>query len=157
MDKILYHPHPILRKTAKKLKKLTNHRKERIFNMFELMFQSNGIGLAASQIGWNAKVFIANVSHNLNDNLIFINPEIIEKSGDLWECEEGCLSLPGITGIVEREQKVKIRAEDINGKIFEIDADGILARCILHEMDHLSGVLFIDRAKKIFRRSNSDL
>jgi peptide deformylase len=149
--KILKHPEKMLRRKCRAVRKVTNHRREKIEAMFKLMPEAGGMGLAAPQIGWNARVFIMNTTGNLEDNLVFVNPFIVGVSGETWEFEEGCLSIPGITGIVERHQKIKIYAWDIDGKPFTAEDHGISGRCMLHEIDHLDGILFIDRAKKLYK------
>lgn len=144
-SKILTVPDPLLRRKAKPLKLFTRGKHKRIKNMFPLMYANFGMGLAAPQIGWNARVFIINPSGNKKHEMVFINPIILETSGDLVGLEEGCLSIPGVTGTVERRENIKIEAEDMEGFHFTLEASGVVARCILHEFDHLEGILFTDK------------
>jgi len=151
-DVILTYPDPKLRRIAEPLEEVTDDVRERVLAMFPLMYEAKGIGLAAPQLGWNTRLFVVNVSGQPEDELVLINPKILEKSGGMWTLEEGCLSLPGINGKVSREKKVVVEAEDLDGNVFEVEAEGMVGRCILHEYDHLDGVLFIDRlsaAKKM--------
>lgn len=145
VDKILTVPNPLLRRKAKPLKIFTRGKYKRIKNMFQLMYDSGGMGLAAPQIGWNTRVFIINPTGYKEHEMVFINPIILEESGDLVEAKEGCLSVPDVTGNVERRENVKVAAEDLDGYHVVLEASGLLARCILHENDHLSGILFIDK------------
>ncbi len=152
-DKILTYPNPKLRRKAQPLGELTPEVRARIEAMFPLMEQAKGIGLAAPQIGWNVRLFVMNVSGKQGEGLALINPEIVEKSGGFWDVEEGCLSLPGIYGKVKREKKVVVRATDLDGNELELEADGMVGRCMLHEYDHLDGVLFIDRLSPAKKQS----
>jgi len=117
------------------------------------MYKADGIGLAAPQVGWNARVFVMNVDldRNPENEIVFINPEIIEESGDLVEFEEGCLSFPGITGAVDRHLKAVVQAQNMEGDLFTLTDASLAARCMLHEIDHLEGILFIDKAKKLYK------
>jgi len=111
-------------------------------DMIETMEQSNGIGLAANQIGRNLRIFI--LPKNLCEKQIFINPEIIKMSKNTYTIEEGCLSLPGVFLPTERAKSLKIKAIDKDGKRFKLKADDLLARVIQHEIDHLNGILITD-------------
>lgn len=120
-----------------------------LFNdMFETMFEANGVGLAAPQIGI-AKRFFVVVSDD-DVRRVFINPQIISTSSDLCDYEEGCLSLPGFNENIKRPSKVTVQALDENGKLFTLEADGLLARIIQHEYDHLDGIVYIDRGDQKF-------
>ena len=119
--------------------------------MKELMYENDGIGLAAAQIGWPFRVFVMNVAQQTKDELVFIDPKIVDIGGDIVEFPEGCLSLPGFFGPVDRHQKVTVEAYDLDGKTFRIEDEALAARCMLHEIDHLDGILFIDKAKKIYK------
>ena len=141
----------MLRRKCRSIKKITNRRREKIEAMLELMPQAGGIGLAAPQIGWNARVFVMNATGDPKDNLVFVNPFVLGISEDTWKLEEGCLSFPGMVGVVERPQKVKVYAWNIDGKAFEAEDHGISGRCMLHELDHLDGVLLIDKTEKLYR------
>jgi len=111
--------------------------------MFETMYDAPGIGLAATQVDFHKRLIVIDISEEKNEPLVFINPEILEKSG-VEKMDEGCLSVPGIYETVERADRIKVRALDRNGEAFELEADGLLAVCIQHEIDHLDGKLFVD-------------
>ncbi len=152
VDSVLIYPDPHLRRKAEPLEELTDEVIARIEAMFPLMREAKGIGLAAPQIGWNKRLFVINLSGKPEDDLAMINPEILECDGGTWTVEEGCLSLPKIHGKVVRNKRVVVRAIDISGDEIEVEADGMVGRCILHEYDHLDGILFVDRlspAKKM--------
>jgi len=136
----------VLREQSKKVEKFDDALKEFVDNMFETLRVSNGIGLAAPQVGVSKKLFIVLLEDE--EEYVFVNPEIIETSADLVPYEEGCLSVPGVFSDVERPSKVTVYAQDIKGKNFKIEAAGILARVIQHENDHLNGKLFIDRVNE---------
>jgi peptide deformylase len=149
---ILKYPDPVLARKAdpvtvfdKELQKLTD-------DMFQSMYAAEGIGLAAPQIGLSKRLFIVDTSlgKNQDERLVLINPEIIEREGKQVE-EEGCLSLPDIRDKVSRAFRVRMRAQDVRGKWFEIDGDELLARAFQHENDHLDGILFIDRISRLKR------
>lgn len=120
--------------------------------MFPLMREENGIGLAAPQIGWNVRLVVVNLTGKPEDDLVLVNPAVAEVSSATWVDDEACLSLPGISGKVERPKEFKVLAAGLSGDILAFGAKGMLGRCLLHEIDHLDGVLFIDRlsqAKKL--------
>jgi len=119
-------------------------------NMAETMYEAPGIGLAAPQVNIDKRVVVIDVSEEKNDLKILINPEITYQDGQ-QEYEEGCLSIPGIFGMVERAAEIEVKAQDIEGNILEFQADGLLAICVQHEIDHLNGVLFIDHLSKLKR------
>lgn len=141
----------ILRKKCKPIQSITSRHKNKIRQMVDLMYKSGGMGLAAPQCGWHRNVFVMNTTQRPGDELIFINPKIIGKSEDVVELPEGCLSLPGVIGVVDRPRKVTVEALDIDGRLFKLTDAAWGARCMQHEIDHLSGVLFIDRAKKLYK------
>lgn len=149
-DRILTHPNKLLRRKTTPIKPNPMDM-IRITNMFKLMYKSSGIGLAAPQIGWNARLFILDVKDENSGQLVFVNPTILDRTGNIIEMTEGCLSLPGQFGAVDRHENVFIEAFDLKGKKFRVDASGLIARCILHEYDHLDGILYIDHAKKLYR------
>jgi peptide deformylase len=149
---ILKYPDPVLARKAdpvtvfdKELQKLTD-------DMFQSMYAAEGIGLAAPQIGLSKRLFIVDTSlgKNQDERLVLINPEIIDREGKQVE-EEGCLSLPDIRDKVSRAFRVRMRAQDVKGKWFEIDGEELLARAFQHENDHLDGILFIDRISRLKR------
>ncbi len=133
---------PVLNKVCLPIKEMTDRNKELISDMFETMYDANGVGLAAPQVGVLKRVFVIDTTGE--DPLVFINPEITEASGTQTGYE-GCLSLPGKTGTVTRPAKVKAKALDIDMKPFEIEAEGLLARAICHEYDHLEGHLYTEK------------
>jgi peptide deformylase len=146
---IVKYGHPALRWKAKELAELTPDFKATVRAMFELMYEDRGIGLAATQVGLPYRFFVVNTTADPNETeeeLVFINPEIIRKKGNV-EGEEGCLSLPELYGQVARAEEIVLEAYDIDGQGFEMECSEILARVIQHENDHLDGVLFIDRMK----------
>lgn len=112
-------------------------------DMFETMYDAPGIGLAASQVDVHQRFMVIDVSEAHDEPLVFVNPEIMERDGEQIY-QEGCLSVPNIFADVTRANSIKVRALDRNGDAFEMDADGVLAVCIQHEMDHLDGKLFVD-------------
>ena len=114
-----------------------------IDDMFETMYAAPGIGLAATQVNVHKRLLVIDISEKRNERLALINPEIVGHSG-MEETEEGCLSVPGIYEKVKRAERIRVRALDRDGKQIEFDADGLLAVCIQHEMDHLEGKLFVD-------------
>ena len=133
---------PVLNKVCKEVKEITPRVKELIEDMLDTMYEANGVGLAAPQVGVLKRVFVIDVTGE--DPLVFINPEITEASGTQTGYE-GCLSLPGKTGTVTRPQKVRAKALDIDMKPFEIEAEDLLARAICHEYDHLEGHLYTEK------------
>ena len=133
---------PVLNKVCLPIKEMTDRNKELISDMFETMYDANGVGLAAPQVGVLKRVFVIDTTGE--DPLVFINPEITEASGTQTGYE-GCLSLPGETGTVTRPEKVKAKALDIDMKPFEIEAEDLLARAICHEYDHLEGHLYTEK------------
>lgn len=142
---IVIYGDPVLREVSKPVKEIDREIKNLVSNLKDTLKEANGLGLAAVQIGELRRVFLVDLSAlDIDASLtVFINPEIIEKSGDV-ELEEGCLSVPGIYQKVTRAEKVKVKATDIDGNDFELEIDGMAARVILHEYDHLEGKLFLD-------------
>jgi len=142
--KILHYPDPLLRKKLMPIEEVNAAVKKQVQQMFELMKQSNGVGLAANQVGWDRRVFVASLDGKSHH--VLINPVILKRKGKI-ETEEGCLSFPGITFKVARPERITVEATNLSGKLFRMEnVEGILARSICHEYDHLDGVLFIDRA-----------
>jgi len=135
---------PVLRKECRPLKEMNDRTRELIEDMFETMYDANGVGLAAPQVGILKQIVVIDVGMEEPDPLVLINPEILEKTGEATDYE-GCLSVPGYQGKVTRAAEVKVRALDENMEEFELEADGLLARCIQHETDHLHGVLYVDK------------
>ena len=140
---ILEYPDPRLRTKAKPVSEVDAGLRALIDDMFETMYAAPGVGLAATQVDRHLRFMVIDVSELKNEPYVFINPEIVARSGE-QVYQEGCLSVPGIYADVTRSETVKVRAQDRMGERFELDADGLLAVCIQHEMDHLNGVLFVD-------------
>lgn len=142
---IVIYGDPVLREVSKPVEEITGEIKDLVSDMIDTLKKAQGLGLAAVQIGVAKRVFIVDLSAvDINEKLrVFINPEIIETEGEA-EFEEGCLSFPGIYQKIVRAKKVKIKALDLDGQPFEMAADGLAARAILHEFDHLEAKLFID-------------
>ena len=135
-----------------------NELRELIKEMRKTMKDADGIGLSANQIGANLKLFVAEIPANENKANKFyavFNPEIIKKSSDLTDMEEGCLSVPQTFGLVSRHEKITVQGLDSNGKTIKIKAWGLLAKAFQHEIDHLNGVLFIDKAKSVQKISKA--
>lgn len=141
---ILHYPNPKLRFKAEEVVDISAEIGVLIDDMFETMYEDNGVGLAATQIGILYRIAVMDVSENKNQPIVLINPKIIETSASKKKGPEGCLSVPGIMEKVERAEIVKVKALDRDGKEIEIEADDLLAVCIQHELDHLDGTLFID-------------
>lgn len=138
------HGDPILRKKCREVDQINERLLTLIEDMKETMYDADGVGIAAPQVGILKRLYVIDIGEG---PLVFINPEIIETDGSQTD-EEGCLSLPGETEEVMRPNYVRARALNEKGEEFEIEAEGLLARAILHEYDHLNGTLFIDRVKK---------
>jgi len=140
---ILHFPDPRLRTTAKPVAQVDDRIRRLVADMFETMYAAPGIGLAATQVDVHERVIVIDVSEDRSQPLVLINPEILTKEG-VERMDEGCLSVPGFFEEVERADRIRVRALDRDGVAFERDADGLLAVCIQHEMDHLEGKLFVD-------------
>lgn len=138
---------PILRKKSRKIDKIDIKIQELLDDMVDTMVNANGIGLAAPQVGILRRAVVIDVGQG---PIKIVNPEIIETKGSI-KAEEGCLSVPGYSGNVERPEFVKIKYLDENGKDNTISTDGLLARAIFHEIDHLDGVLYTDKATEMFK------
>lgn len=148
---VLSFPDERLRTVAKPVETVDAEIKQLVSDMFDTMRDENGIGLAATQINVHKRVVVMDVSEDQNEPRVFINPEIIEKRGSKIS-EEGCLSVPGNYAKVDRAEWVKVRALDADGETFELEAEGLLAVCIQHELDHLKGVLFVDYLSPLKRQ-----
>lgn len=141
--KIIYLPDDRLRQVSKPIEQFDEALQTLIDDMFETMYDANGVGLAAPQIGINLRLSVVDVVGDKQHQLVLINPEIIASEG-LAQYEEGCLSVPGAYDTVTRARQVTMRALDREGKPYEIVADGLLGECFQHEIDHLNGKLFVD-------------
>ena len=150
---ILQYPDLRLNTPAQRVEKIDAATRKLIDDMAETMYAAPGVGLAATQIGEKLQLFIIDIAEEgaPSDLRVFINPEILETTGDItWQ--EGCLSFPGIQEDVDRAAKVKVRAQDKNGKEFTLEAEGLLAVAIQHEYDHLQGLLMIDHMGPLKKR-----
>lgn len=141
--KILQYPDERLHKVAKKIEQVTDETRRLIRDMAETMYAAPGVGLAATQVDVHLQLFVADISETHDQLRVFINPEIIASSGE-EESEEGCLSVPGVYENVCRADRVTVRALNENGKLFTLEAEGFLAVCIQHEIDHLRGKVFVE-------------
>ncbi|AIL32085.1 peptide deformylase [Basilea psittacipulmonis] len=142
---ILTYPDERLHKVAAPVKEIDDRVREIIKNMAETMYDAPGVGLAATQVDIHERIVVIDVSEEANDLLVLINPEITWMSEEKIPWEEGCLSVPGIYEKVERSAQIKVKAFDEQGEAFEFDADGLLAVCVQHELDHLNGKVFVER------------
>lgn len=154
---IVVYGDPVLRKRARDIEQGEIDIKTLSADMFETMYEANGVGLAAPQIGKSIRMFVVDAAPMEEEGLedfkkVFINPEIIELSGEPWAFEEGCLSIPNIREEVEREAKVRLRYFDEDWNQHEEEFDGMAARIILHEYDHIEGKLFIDYLNPLKKR-----
>jgi len=140
---ILRYPDARLHKTAAPVTVFDESLKKLVREMAETMYAAPGIGLAAAQVDVHKQVIVVDVSERHDSLVVLVNPEIVDASG-ISDIEEGCLSVPGVYDIVERAERVKVRAFDQNGKPFTLEAQGLLAVCIQHEMDHLKGKVFVE-------------
>jgi peptide deformylase len=148
---ILRFPDPRLRNRAKPVEAVDATIAALVDNMFETMYQAPGIGLAATQVNVAKRVVVIDISDDNNQPLCLINPEILQAEGS-EVMDEGCLSVPGVFDSVTRAERVRVRALNRNGEPFEMDADGLLAVCIQHEIDHLDGKLFVDYLSNLKRQ-----
>lgn len=147
---ILEYPDPRLRTRAAPVDQVDDSIRELVADLFETMYAAPGIGLAATQVNVHQRVLVADVSEEKNQPVALINPEIIAAEG-AEITEEGCLSVPGYFDRVERPNHIRVRALNVDGQPFEMEADGLLAVCIQHEMDHLQGKLFVDYLSELKR------
>ena len=155
---VLAYPNPFLRKKAQPVAEFDDALKQTVSDMEETMIERDGLGLAATQIGVDARLLILDPYAFEGDegrgkpNAVIINPEVVWQSEETVTREEGCLSFPGVFIQVERPEKVRVRAQDAAGEFFEIEGEGLGARAILHEMDHLEGVVMIDHVGYLARK-----
>jgi peptide deformylase len=141
---ILRYPDPRLHKIAKPVSTFDARLKQLADDMAETMYDAPGVGLAASQVDVHQQLIVIDTSETRSDLRVFINPQIIWASPEKQVYEEGCLSVPGIYDGVERHAQITVKALDLDGKSFELNAEGLLAVCIQHEMDHLKGKVFVE-------------
>lgn len=148
---ILEYPDPRLRITAEPVTKVDAEIKTLVADMLETMYGAAGIGLAATQVDVHKRVLVIDISDERNEPHCFINPEIVARDGKATG-EEGCLSVPDIYESVERAEKITVKALDREGRPFELEAEGLLAICVQHEIDHLDGKLFVDYLSELKRQ-----
>ena len=148
---VLSFPDERLRTVAKPVENIDAEVKQLVADMFETMKDENGIGLAATQVNRHVQVVVMDVSEEQNEPRVFINPKIVRKDG-VTISEEGCLSVPGNYAKVERAESITVEALNEHGEAFELEAEGLLAICIQHELDHLKGKLFIDYLSPLKRQ-----
>lgn len=146
--KIVHYPEPVLLTVAKPVAddSFSPDLSKTVSDMFETMYAAGGVGLAAPQVGLSQRLFVMDVpdEEGIPNKLAFINPEIIRVEGEQVG-DEGCLSFPGLYQTVRRDMRVIVGAQDVHGERFELDLDGLAARCVLHETDHCDGIVFLDR------------
>ncbi|AMD92503.1 peptide deformylase [Desulfomicrobium orale] len=149
---IVTYPHPVLAGKARPVTEITDETRALAAEMAELMYQDNGIGLAAPQVAEPLRLITVDLSgpERREDLRVFVNPVLSAPEGEV-ESEEGCLSVPGYRATVKRAERLHLSALDLNGNPVEMDADGLMAICLQHEVDHLDGVLFIDRISRLKR------
>ncbi|MBS1798438.1 MAG: peptide deformylase [Acidobacteria bacterium] len=150
IHEIVKYPDPVLAKRGDPVTVFDDKLKTLVEEMFESMYAAQGIGLAAPQIGLSQRLTVIDVSFKKNpeEKIVLINPEVIHREGEQYE-EEGCLSLPDIRDKVKRAARVRVRAQNADGEWFEIEGEELLSRAFQHEIDHLDGVLFIDRLSRL--------
>lgn len=141
--KILQYPDQRLHTIAKPVNEVTPALRQLIADMAETMYAAPGIGLAATQVDVHQQIIVIDISDTHDQLQVFINPEILDQQGES-ECEEGCLSVPGIYEKVRRAARITVRALDASGKSFTLEADGLLSICVQHEIDHLKGKVFVE-------------
>jgi peptide deformylase len=148
---ILHYPDPRLHTVAKPVSEINQKIKQLVSDMAQTMYEAPGIGLAATQVNAHVQVIVIDLSDERNQLQVFINPEIVWASEEKKVWQEGCLSVPDFYDEVLRPSEVKVRALDVNGKSYEIHADGLMAVCIQHEMDHLKGKVFVEYLSSLKR------
>jgi peptide deformylase len=145
--RIVQYPHPTLRHVSKPLARVDQELRAAVREMFDLMYEAQGVGLAANQVDLPYRLFVLNLQSDpeaADEEYVFINPVLSERKGTI-EAEEGCLSLPGVYGQVKRPEHVLLNAFDLGGEEVTMELEGLFARAVQHEIDHLDGILFIDR------------
>ena len=145
---ILKYPDKRLRTIAKPVVSVDETIRQQVKDMFETMYEATGIGLAATQVNFHQRIIVIDISDQCNEPICLINPEVIEKSGEI-QWEEGCLSVPDYYENVIRANDIKVQALNQHGKTFELEASEMLSVCIQHEIDHLDGILFVDHLSKL--------
>ncbi len=154
---LIYYPNPLLMDKTRPVRHDEADLGEKIRRMFELMYENNGIGLAAPQVGWDARLFVLNIMGSADgEERLFINPRIITRTGTVSDTE-GCLSFPGLFVKVKRTREITVEYEDIDFKAGQTKCDGLLARAVQHEMDHLDNVLLVHRMSHTDKIRNRNL
>jgi peptide deformylase len=146
---ILHFPDPRLHKVAKPVQAVDDRIRTLVRDMAQTMYDAPGIGLAATQVDVHERVIVIDLSDQQDQLMVLINPEIVWTSEESQSYEEGCLSVPGVYDEVKRAAEIKVKALDENGQLREIEADGLLAVCIQHEIDHLNGKVFVERLSSL--------
>lgn len=151
---ILLYPDPVLRRVAREVDRFDDRLRALVADMAATMYDAPGIGLAAPQVGVEERVAVVDVGSGTPDSqlLVLVNPRLTAQSGS-QPSEEGCLSIPGLTETIERPARVTVAALDADGRAFEVAAEGLLARALCHEIDHLDGILFVDRLTGLRKES----
>ena len=145
---ILHFPDPRLHTRAKPVAAVDDGIRKLAADMAETMYAAPGIGLAATQVDVHKRMLVLDISEEKSDLRVFINPEILTRDG-ACEGEEGCLSVPGVYETVKRSERVRVRALNLDGQVFEVEADGLLAVCLQHEIDHLDGKVFVEYLSRL--------
>lgn len=148
---ILLYPDPRLHTVATKVSRVDDKIRQLIKDMSETMYAAPGVGLAATQVDVHLRIIVIDNSDTRDRLHTFINPELLESSGEA-DCEEGCLSVPGVYEKVTRAQNIRVRALNANGDLFDMSAEGLFAVCIQHEMDHLEGKVFVEKLSRMKRQ-----
>jgi peptide deformylase len=143
---------PVLRQRAAEVEAVDDDVRRLVRDMFDTMYAANGQGLAAPQVGVSRRIIVVDVPNSESPAFALINPRVVEQSKETSRAEEGCLSIPGVSEVVERPSKVVVEGLNTEGSPVRIEADGDLARCLQHEIDHLDGILYIDRLSPLKRK-----
>lgn len=146
---IVQYPDPRLAAKAEPVVEFDDKLKKLAADMAETMYEAPGVGLAATQVGRMIRMVVIDISDEKNDLHVLVNPEMTSHSDELKECEEGCLSLPGLYEKVKRPAFVTVKAQDLEGKWFEMQCDELMSVCVQHELDHLDGIVFIDHLSQL--------
>lgn len=145
---ILYYPDPRLNQVAARVERIDDEIRQLIKDMSETMYAAPGVGLAATQVDVHFRVIVIDISENRSQLRVFVNPELLSASG-VADREEGCLSVPEVYEKVRRAERITVRAMDVEGRPYTLEADGLLAVCIQHEMDHLEGKVFVEKLSRL--------
>ena len=146
---IVTYPDPRLKQPCEPMAEVTDEIRRLAADILETMYAAPGVGLAANQVGVLRRIVVVDVTEDKSGLMTLINPEVVEASEELRDCEEGCLSLKGLYEHVKRPDRVRVRAQNLDGETFEFEATGLLATCVQHEIDHLEGVVFIDHLSRL--------